>query len=72
MLNRETPQSLQQTMLTEDQIEEIAERAAERAMQKLTDHMYKQVGKSVVSKLFWIVGVISVGLYLWLKQKGIL
>ena len=72
MSNRETPQPLQQTMLTEDQIEEIAERAAERAMQKLTDHMYKQVGKSVVSKLFWIVGVISVGLYLWLKQKGIL
>jgi hypothetical protein len=57
--------------LTEDQIEEIAERAAERAMAKLTDHMYKQVGKSVVSKLFWIVGVISVGLYLWLKQKGL-
>lgn len=58
--------------LTEDQIEEIAERAAERAMQKLTDHMYKQVGKSVVSKFFWIVGVISVGLYLWLKHKGII
>jgi hypothetical protein len=57
--------------LTEDQIEEIAERAAERAMAKLTDHMYKQVGKSVVSKLFWLVGVISVGLYLWLKQKGL-
>ncbi len=60
-----------QTTLTEEQIEEIAERAAERAMAKLTDHMYKQVGKSVVSKLFWIVGVISVGLYLWLKQKGL-
>jgi transposase len=59
------------SVLTEEQIEEIAERAAERAMQKLTDHMYKQVGKSVVSKLFWIVGVISVGLYLWLKQKGL-
>lgn len=59
------------SILTEEQIEEIAERAAERAMQKLTDHMYKQVGKSVVSKLFWIVGVISVGLYLWLKQKGL-
>lgn len=58
--------------LTEEQIEEIAERAAERAMRKLTDHMYKQVGKSVVSKLFWIVGVISVGLYMWLKQKGVL
>jgi hypothetical protein len=60
-----------QTTLTEEQIEEIAERAAERAMAKLTDHMYKQVGKSVVNKLFWVVGVISVGLYLWLKQKGL-
>ena len=61
-----------QTTLTEEQIEEIAERAAERAMAKLTDHMYKQVGKSVVGKLFWIVGVISVGAYMWLKQKGVL
>ena len=58
--------------LTEEQIEEIAERAAERAMKKLTDHMYKEVGRSVVNKLFWIVGVISVGLYMWLKQKGLL
>ncbi len=59
-------------MLTEEQIEEIAERAAERAMKKLTDHMYKEVGRGVVNKLFWIVGVISVGLYMWLKQKGLL
>lgn len=58
--------------LTEEQIEEIAERAAERAMKKLTDHMYKEVGRGVVNKLFWIIGVISVGLYLWLKQKGVL
>lgn len=56
---------------TEEQIEEIAERAAERAMKKLTDHMYKEVGRSVVNKFFWIVGVISVGMYLWLKQKGL-
>ena len=57
--------------LTEEQIEEIAERAAERAMKKLTDHMYKEVGRSVVNKFFWIVGIISVGMYLWLKQKGL-
>lgn len=60
------------SFLTEEQIEEIAERAAERAMRKLTDHMYKEVGRGVVNKLFWIIGVISVGLYLWLKQKGVL
>lgn len=57
--------------LTEEQIEEIAERAAERAMKKLTDHMYKEVGRSVVNKFFWVVGIISVGMYLWLKQKGL-
>lgn len=60
------------SVLTEEQIEEIAERAAERAMRKLTDHMYKEVGRGVVNKLFWIIGVISVGLYLWLKQKGVI
>lgn len=57
--------------LTEEQIEEIAERAAERAMKKLADHMYKEVGRSVVNKFFWVVGIISVGMYLWLKQKGL-
>lgn len=65
----------QPATLTEEQIEQIAERAAKKAAEKvmkdLTDHMYRQVGKSVVSKLFWIVGVISVGLYMWLKQKGL-
>jgi hypothetical protein len=71
-MNQNLPtQSFQTTPLTEEQIEEIAERAAERAMKKLTDHMYKEVGRGVVNKLFWIVGVISVGLYLWLKQKGL-
>jgi hypothetical protein len=40
-------------------------------MSTLTDHMYREVGKSVVSKLFWIIGVISIGLYMWLKQKGL-
>jgi hypothetical protein len=63
------------TPLTEEQIEHIAERAAEKAAEKvmktLTDHMYREVGKGVVSKLFWIIGVISIGLYMWLKQKGL-
>lgn len=56
--------------LTEDQIEQIAELAAEKAISKLTDHAYKAVGKSIVEKLFYIVGVLSVALYLWLKEKG--
>jgi hypothetical protein len=57
--------------LTDDQIEIIAERAADRAIEKLTNEAYKAVGKSVVQKLFWIVGVCAVALYMWLQQKGL-
>lgn len=58
--------------LTEDQIEMIAEKAAEKAIEKLTSHVYQEVGKSVVSKLFYIVGACALGLWLWLKSKGII
>jgi len=57
--------------LTEEQIEQIAEKAANRAIEKLTTHVYQEVGKSVVSKLFYLVGACAIGLYLWLKSKGI-
>jgi hypothetical protein len=58
--------------LTEAQIEEIAEKAAQKAINKLTNHVYQEVGKSVVSKLFYIVGACSIGVYLWLKSKGVI
>ena len=44
--------------LTDDQIEMIAQRAAELAVQKMTTDIYANVGKSVVQKVFWMVGVI--------------
>lgn len=59
-------------LLDDEMIEAIAEKAAERAIKKLTSHVYQEVGKSVVSKLFYIVGVCAIGLYLWLKSKGII
>lgn len=61
-----------QPHLSEDQIEEIAEKAAEKAIEKLTGDVYKAVGKSVVQKLVWIVGAITVGGYLYLKKIGVL
>lgn len=57
--------------LTEEQIDQIAEKAAEKAIEKLTTHVYQEVGKSVVSKLFYIIGACAVGLYLFLKSKGV-
>jgi hypothetical protein len=57
---------------SDSQLDEIAERAATKAMEKLTNHVYQEVGKGVVRKLFWIIGAASVGIYLWLKSKGII
>lgn len=59
-------------LMSEDEVEKIAERAAEKAVKKLTNHVYQEVGKSVISKFVYIVGVCSVGLYLWMKSKGVI
>lgn len=57
--------------LTDSEIDQIAEKAAERAVAKLTAHVYQEVGKGVVKRLFWIVGALAVGLYLWASAKGL-
>lgn len=56
--------------LTDEQIERIAERAAEKAVAKLTDQVYREVGRGVVSKFMWIVGALAVGLFIWAKSQG--
>ena len=43
-----------QITLTEEQLDEIANRAADRAVEKITQQVYQQVGKSVLNKLLWI------------------
>ena len=59
-------------LLDDSELEKIAELAAEKAVEKLTKHVYQEVGKSVISKFVYIVGACSVGLYLWLKSKGVI
>ena len=59
-------------MLNDTVIEQIAEKAAEKAIKKLTAQVYQEVGKSVISKFVYIIGACSIGLYLWLKSKGVL
>ena len=59
-------------MLDDNELGKIAERAAEKAIEKLTNHVYQEVGKSVISKFVYIVGACSVGLYLWMKSKGVI
>lgn len=56
--------------LSEDQIDMIAERAAEKAITKLTSHLYQEVGKGVINRLLWVIGVLGVAVYVALKSAG--
>jgi hypothetical protein len=48
--------------LTDEQIEMIAERAAEVAFRKI----YEEVGRNVLRKLAWLTGAAVIGIALWL------
>lgn len=63
------PERRKEPHLTDEQMDAIAEKAAERAVKKLTDSAYKAIGKSVLEKLFYIVGVLAAAAYFWLEQK---
>lgn len=52
--------------LTHEQINEIAEMAAEKALEKV----YTSIGKSVVSRFLWVVGGLALALSAWLAGNG--
>jgi hypothetical protein len=52
--------------LSDQEIEEIAERAAEKAVQKF----YLEVGKATVKKSLMIIGAAVVFLLIWLGSHG--
>ena len=58
-----------EVQLSDEQIDVIAEKAAEKAVKKLTDDAYKAIGKSVIEKLFAAVGVCVLAFYFWLEHK---
>lgn len=60
------------TPLTDKQIDKIAERAADRAVAKITDQVYREVGKGVLSKFVWIVGALATAAFLWAYSKGLI
>lgn len=56
--------------LSDTQIDDIAEKAATKALSKITDMAYREVGKSVVSKLLYVTGVLAVAGFLYLQSHG--
>lgn len=57
---------VEKIQLTDEQINHIAEKAAEVAFKKI----YEEVGRSVVKKIFWIVGAAALGLLFWMSGNG--
>lgn len=56
--------------LSEEEIEIIAERAAEKAMLKMTNQLYQEVGKGVISKLLYLVGIVTIAAWAWMHTNG--
>jgi hypothetical protein len=52
--------------LSEEQMDAIAERAAKKAI----DLVYQEVGRSVIKKILWVVGIGTVALLTWLAKDG--
>ena len=57
---------MEKIQLTDEQIDHIAEKAAEVAFKKI----YEEVGRSVVKKIFWIVGAGALGLMILMSGNG--
>ena len=51
------PERREHVQLTEDQIDQIATRAATKAVEMMTASAYQEVGKRTVKGLLYIVGV---------------
>lgn len=57
----------QKVSLSDEQVKEIVALVTE----KVLEQVYLNVGKEVLTKLFWVVGAAAVGVYAWLKSKGL-
>ena len=57
------PERRAATAISEEQIDLIAERAAERALAKV----YEQIGRSVVQKILWVAGAAALAIAAWMK-----
>lgn len=59
-------------MLTKEQLDVIVDAAAEKAADRALEKIYAEVGKTVLRKLAWLVGIVVVSLAIWLIGKGAL
>jgi tetrahydromethanopterin S-methyltransferase subunit G len=64
---RKNPQTV---VISELQIEEIAERAADKAVERIVNDVYQQIGKTIVDKMLWLIGVVTLGAFSYALSNG--
>lgn len=55
--------------ITREELEELANMAAEKAFTHAKDQFYLEVGRSVTDKVFIFVGTVFIALYLYFTGK---
>ena len=55
-----------QPPLTDEMLDAIAERAAKRVL----DNVYREVGRGLLHKFTWALGVLGVAIAMWLSGKA--
>lgn len=59
--------------ICQEQIEEIAnlaaDRAAEKAVELIKEDAYQSVGRLVIDKLLWLIGIVAMSGYVWLENR---
>lgn len=56
--------------MTEDEIERVADLAAEKAVEKALQKMYVEIGRNVLKRAAAVIGIGIIALGLWLSNHG--
>ena len=57
---------------SESELDKLAERAAQKAVQKMTEEAYREVGKRTLRGVGYIAGVLTLAGIVWLANHGYL
>lgn len=72
MQDKKTTGLLNCPHLDVDAIEQLKEEIAERTVTHLENKIYLRVGRGVVHKCLWLIGLGTISLLVWLESKGLL
>lgn len=56
--------------MSDTELDRLAERAADRAVKKITEEAYREVGKRTLRGMTYIAGVLTVAAVIWLSNHG--